>query len=406
MRFRLRELNLKDFEKEKTLVNLDVHPVGISIMKDKMTLKLIKVEELDSRGANILKQECLSLGGDCAIPNDAYNLKKESVNCIIIGTLSMYKKLIPKLKLEPFGLKIVAEELERVLFGEKIKRTKIGNKIFEWGKRTYIMGIINLTPDSFSEDGLYGDNLINNAIELATLMVEWGADLIDIGGESTRPGSTPISYEEERERVIPVLKRLIKEIDVPISVDTYKPQIAKEALHIGASLINDTHALRYDKEMVELISKYNVPVVLMHSIDGRGGKPPTENYYKDVIMDIIEFFDERINYALENGIKKENIILDPGIGFGKGVKENLEIIKNISVFKNLGYPILLGPSRKSFIGEILNLPVYERVEGTIAATLKAVEEGVDILRVHDVKEVKRAVKLYDEFVREKNENIS
>lgn len=399
MKFRVRELKLKDFEKEKALISLDVHPVGISIMKDKMILKLIKVEDLDSRGANILKQECLSLGGDCAIPHDAYNLEKQNVNCIIIGTLSMYKKLIPKLKLEPFGLKIVAEELERILFSEKVKKTKIGNKIFEWGKKTYIMGIINLTPDSFSEDGLYGDNLIDNAIGLSTLMVEWGADLIDIGGESTRPGSTPISYEEERERVIPVLKRLVKEIDVPISVDTYKPQIAKEALEIGASLINDTLALRYDKEMVELISKYNVPVVLMHSIDGRGGKPPTENYYKDVVMDIMEFFDERVNYALENGIKKENIILDPGIGFGKGVKENLEIIKNISVFKTLGYPILLGPSRKSFIGEILNLPVYERVEGTIAATLKAVEEGVDILRVHDVKEIKRAVKLYDEFVR-------
>ncbi|MDI6860753.1 MAG: dihydropteroate synthase [Caldisericia bacterium] len=406
MNYRVRELSLKDFEKEKILKDLDVHPVGISIMKDKMVLKLIKVEELDSRGANILKQECLSLGGDCAIPYHAYNLKNEKVDCIIIGTQAIYKKLIPKLKLQPFGLKIVAEEIEKIILGEKIKKTKIGNKIFEWGKRTYIMGIINLTPDSFSEDGLYGENLIDNAIGLATLMVEWGADLIDIGGESTRPGSTPISYEEERKRVIPVLKRLVKEIDVPISVDTYKPQIAKEALHIGASLINDTLALRYDKEMVEIISKYNVPVVLMHSIDGRGGKPPTENYYKDVIMDIIDFFNERINYALENGIKKENIILDPGIGFGKNLKHNLEIIKNISVFKNLGFPILLGPSRKSFIGELLNLPVYERLEGTIAASLKAVEEGVDILRVHDVKEIKRAVKVYDEFVRESYENIS
>ncbi|MCX8095813.1 MAG: dihydropteroate synthase [Caldisericia bacterium] len=406
MNFRIRELNLKDFEKQKILRELSVHPIGISIMKDKMILKLMKVEGIDTRAANILKQECLSLGGDCAIPHSAYNLKDERVDCIIIGTLSIYKKLIPKLKLQPFGLKIIAEELERILFNEKINKTKIGDKIFEWGKKTYIMGIINLTPDSFSEDGLYGENFIDNAIGLATLMVEWGADLIDIGGESTRPGSSPISYEEERERVIPVLKRLVKEIDVPISVDTYKPQIAKEALEIGASLINDTHALRFDNEMVKIVSKYNVPIILMHSIDGRGGKPPNENYYKDVILDIKQFFYERIEYAFDNGIKRENIILDPGIGFGKGVKDNIEIIKNISVFKSLGQPILIGASRKSFIGEILSLPVYERVEGTIAACLKAVEEGVDILRVHDVKEVKRAVKMYDEFVRGKDENIS
>jgi dihydropteroate synthase len=406
MNFRIREINLKDKEIEKYLDKLNVHPIGISIMKDKMTLKLIKVEEIDSRGANILKQECLSLGGDCAIPHDAYQLKKENFECIIIGTISMYKKLIPKLKLQPFGLKILGEELEKVLFSEKITKTKIGNKIFEWGKRTYVMGIINITPDSFSEDGLYGENYIDNAIGLATLMVEWGVDIVDIGGESTRPNSEPVPYEEERKRVIPVLKRLIKEIDVPISVDTYKPEIAKEALHIGAHMINDVMALRYDKEMVEIVSKYNVPVVLMHSIDGRGGKPPHENYYKDVVLDIIDYFKERINFSIENGVKRENIILDPGIGFGKGLKENLEIIKNINVFKNLGYPILIGPSRKSFIGEILSLPTYERVEGTIAASLKAVENGVDILRVHDVKEVKRALKVYDLLTRSDYENIS
>jgi len=406
MHFRVRELNLKEFEKEKYLLDLEVHPVGVSIMRDKMSLKIIKVENIDSRGANILKQECLSFGGDCAIPHTAYNLKDEKVDCIIIGTIALYKKLIPKLKLQPFGLKNLAQDLEKIIYNESIKKTKIGNKTFEWGKRTYIMGIINITPDSFSEDGLYGENYIDNAIGLATLMVEWGADLIDIGGESTRPNSKEVSYEEERKRVIPVLKRLVKEIDVPISVDTYKPQIAKEALHLGASLINDVFALRYDKEMVEIVSKYNVPVILMHSIDGRGGKPPNENYYKDIIMDVIEFFEERVNYALNNGIKKENIILDPGIGFGKEVKENVEIIKNINVFKNLGYPILIGPSRKSFIGEILSLPVYERVEGTIAACLKAIDGGVDILRVHDVKEVKRAVKLYDELTRVKDEDIS
>lgn len=405
MSFKVREINLKDEEIEKYLEKLNVHPVGISIMKDKMILRIIKVDDIDNRGANILKQEILSLGGDCALPHDTYNLSSGKSKCILIGTLNHYKNLIPKLKLQPFGLKDLAEELETILFPQKIFNTKIKDRIFEWGKKTYIMGIVNLTPDSFSGDGLYGDRYIDNALNYATLLVEWGADLIDIGGESTRPDSEEVSVEEEKKRVLPVLRRMVKEIDVPISVDTSKPEVAEEALHIGANMINDVWGLRKSEKMVELIRKYNVPVVIMHSIDGKGGKPP-ENYYKDLISDILEFFKERINYALNSGIKKENIILDPGIGFGKGLKENIEIIKNIMAFKSLGFPVLIGPSRKSFIGEILDLPPIERVEGTISAVCASIERGVDIVRVHDVKEVKRAVKVYDKIVRENYENIS
>lgn len=405
MSLMVRELRIEEDKIEKILEDLNVHPVGISIMKDKMILRIVQVDGIDNRGANILKQEMLSLGGDCAIPHDAYNLITGNSKCIIIGNLNQYKKLIPKLKLQPFGLKDLANKLENILFPNKVNKTKIKDKIFEWGKKTYIMGIVNLTPDSFSGDGFYGERFIDNALNYATLLVEWGADIIDIGGESTRPNSEEVSVEEEKRRVIPVLKRMVKELDVPISVDTSKPEIAEEALHIGASMINDVWGLRRGEKMGELVKKYNIPVVIMHSIDGKGGKPP-ENYYKELVSDILEFFYERVNYALSLGIKRDNIILDPGIGFGKGLKENIEIIKNINIFKSLGYPVLIGPSRKSFIGEILDLPPIERVEGTISSVCASIERGVDIVRVHDVKEVKRAVKVYDKIIREKNENIS
>lgn len=401
----VRIISIEENNIEKFLEELNVHPVGISIMKDKMVLRVIMVDEIDNRGANILKQEILSLGGDCALPHDTYNLSSGKSKCILIGTLNQYKKLIPKLKLQPFGLKNLAEELEKIFSCEKIKKSLIKDKVFEWGKKTFIMGIVNLTPDSFSGDGFYGERFIDNALNYATLLVEWGADIIDIGGESTRPNSSEITVEEEKRRVLPVLRRMVKELDIPISVDTSKPEVAEEALHIGAGMINDTWGLRRSEKMVELVKKYNVPVVIMHSIDGKGGKAP-ENYYKDVISDILNFFRERINYVLNSGIKKENIILDPGIGFGKGLKENIEIIKNIDIFKSLGYPVLIGPSRKSFIGEILDLPPIERVEGTISIVCAAIERGVDIVRVHDVKEVKRAVKVYDKIVRSGYENIS
>lgn len=401
----VRVLPIDEKNFEKYLEELNVHPVGISIMKDKMITKIIKVDGIDNRAANILKQEMLSFGGDCALPYDVYSLSNRKSSCIIIGTLNHYKKLISKLKLQPFGLKEVAEEIEKIIFSDCVKKTKIKDKIFEWGKKTYIMGIINLTPDSFSGDGIYGDRYIDNALNYATLLVEWGADLIDIGGESTRPGSTEVSVEEEKKRVLPVLRRLVKEIDVPISVDTSKPEVAEEALQIGASMINDVWGLRRSEKMGELAKKYNVPVVIMHSIDGKGGISPP-NYYKDVISDIYEYFKERIHYALELGIKKENIILDPGIGFGKSLKENLEIIRNLDVFKSLGFPLLLGPSRKSFIGEILDLPPIERVEGTLSIVGASIERGVDIVRVHDVKEVKRFVKVYDTFLRGSDESLS
>ncbi|KGG80041.1 dihydropteroate synthase [Caloranaerobacter azorensis H53214] len=262
--------------------------------------------------------------------------------------------------------------------------------MFEFGKRTYIMGILNVTPDSFSDGGEYLD--VDKAVEHAKEMVREGADIIDVGAESTRPGAKEVSEEEELKRLILVVKRLVKEIDIPISVDTYKSRVAEEVLKLGCHIINDVWGLQRDKNMAKVVAKYDVPVIIMHNQIG------TE-YKKDIMESIKDFLKESIKLAKEAGVKEKNIILDPGIGFGKTPKQNMEVMRRLSELTELGYPILLGTSRKSMIGKILDLPPKERVEGTIATTVMGIMQGVDIVRVHDVKENLRAAKVTDAIFR-------
>lgn len=258
------------------------------------------------------------------------------------------------------------------------------------------MGILNVTPDSFSDGGLYLKK--EEAVAHAKSLAQQGADIIDVGGESTRPGSEPLPQEEELCRVIPVIKGIRKILSIPISIDTYKAKVAREALEVGANMVNDISALRFDDEMKEVVASYGVPVVLMHM----QGTPKTMQQnptYDDVVEDIIKFFQERIEAAVKAGIPEENIIIDPGIGFGKTLKHNLEILSRLEEFRILGRPILLGTSRKSFIGHLLNLPPSKRLEGTIASTVIGIMKGADIVRVHDVAEVKRAVEVADAIKR-------
>ena len=255
--------------------------------------------------------------------------------------------------------------------------------------KTIIMGILNVTPDSFSDGNLYLD--VDKAVEHAKQIVDDGADIIDVGGESTRPGSKTISEDEELKRVTPVIKRLVKEINVLISIDTYKPKVAEECLKLGANLVNDITGLR-NNEMIEAVAKYNVPVVVMH-MKGMPKNMQENPTYTDVVKEIKEFFVDRIDKAKSSGIK--NIIIDPGIGFGKTTEHNLQILKRLGEFKDLDRPILIGPSRKSFIGNVTGLPVNGRLEGTLAAISVAVMNGANIVRVHDVKECKRAVQIAD-----------
>ena len=256
-------------------------------------------------------------------------------------------------------------------------------------KRPSIMGILNVTPDSFSNGGLYFKT--QNAIAHAHNLAQDGADIIDIGGESTRPFAKPISAEEELKRVIPVIKVISSELNIPISIDTYKAKVAKAAIEAGAKIVNDVSALRFDEDMAKVIADYQVPVVLMH-MKGTPRNMQINPFYKNVLKEVYEFLLQRIEFALSQGIKIEQIAIDPGIGFGKRLNDNLLLIKHITYFKNLGRPILLGPSRKSFIGQILGIEnPQERDIGTLGVIAHATLNNVDILRVHAVKEARQII---------------
>ena len=261
------------------------------------------------------------------------------------------------------------------------------------------MGVLNVTPDSFSDGGQF--NEINSAILHVDKMIKNGADIIDIGGESTKPGSEPVSANEESKRIVPVIKSIKNEYkDVLISVDTYKSSVAKKAIEAGADFVNDISGLTFDDEMVSLLAQRNIPVVIMHI----NGKPKTMQkniLYSDLVSDIKRFFNKQCNHAINSGIKESNIMIDPGIGFGKTFDHNFTLLKRLKEFEDLGFPILIGPSRKAFIGDVLNLPSNERVEGTIAAIVAGILNGANIIRVHDVKEIKRATIVTEKILKAK-----
>jgi len=259
-------------------------------------------------------------------------------------------------------------------------------RTFDFSERPFIMGIVNVTPDSFSDGGSYFSP--EQAVAHGLRLAEEGADIIDIGGESTRPGAAPVSAAEETERVLPVIAALAANIDVPLSIDTTKAEVARKALAAGAEIVNDVSALRFDPEMGDVVAAARVPVVLMHM----RGTPQTMQHdiqYQSLVDDIREFLEERLEYAVSVGIALENIIIDPGIGFGKSIEQdNLSILRNLAAFTALGRPILVGTSRKGFIGKLLGTPVHEREEGTAATVAIAVYNGAHIVRVHDVKSMK------------------
>ncbi|MCM8766185.1 MAG: dihydropteroate synthase [Candidatus Omnitrophica bacterium] len=386
----------EDFLRKMRLMKVD--RTGQAIMSGKGIFYTLQIEGLDTLLGNVLKQEMLSLGGELVLPREAITGKLKKSTAIILGTLLQYRKLIAKLKLQPWGLPKLGDEINTVL--DKIQRKnwqiKANDFLLDLGKRTYLMGILNITPDSFSDGGRFFDKP-QEAINHALKMEEEGADIIDVGGESTRPGAKPVPPEEELRRVIPVVKILRRRLRIPISIDTRKAKVAQEAMEAGADIVNDVSALRYDPEMRRVISRYQVPVIIMH-MKGTPRTMQKNPVYKDLIPEIIDYLEKSINLAKEAGIKEENIIIDPGIGFGKTVEHNLIILKNLFQFKILGRPILVGTSRKSFIGKLLNVDVEERIYGTIASCILALINGAKILRVHDVKEVKQAVKLIDEII--------
>ncbi len=261
------------------------------------------------------------------------------------------------------------------------------------------MGIINCTPDSFYAGSRRLD--AQEAIESGIRMVEDGADILDVGGESSRPGSDPVSNEEELNRVLPVIEGLLKSVDVPISIDTYKSSVAKDALELGANIINDISGLGFDSELGTVAAQFGAPVILMH-LKGNPKSMQLNPSYDNVVTEIYEYFEERLKCAVEFGIKKEQIVFDPGLGFGKRLRDNYEIVNGLREFENLGCPLLVGPSRKSFIQKVLDLPSEEAKEGSLAMATAAILNGAQIIRVHDVKEMKRVAQIADFLVRTPN----
>ena len=259
-----------------------------------------------------------------------------------------------------------------------------------WGRRTYVMGIINLAPDSFSGDGLAGD--VQAAVDQAKRMEADGADMLDVGAESTRPGSTPVSASAEADRLLPPLESVCRAVRIPVSVDTYKAPVARQAIAAGASLVNDVWGLLADGNMARIIAEAGVPAILMHN--------QREAQYTDLVPDVIAGLRRIARIASAAGIADHNVILDPGIGFGKTADHNLELLRRLPELQELGHPLLLGVSRKSTIGRVLGLPVDERVEGTAAAVAMSVAGGADIVRVHDVKEMVRVARMTDAIVRD------
>jgi dihydropteroate synthase len=287
-----------------------------------------------------------------------------------------------------------------------MKNLKVKDFLFEWGTRTYVMGILNLTPDSFSGDGLADDGK-HAALQQAREFIKAGVDILDIGGESTRPGADPVSAEEEMKRVLPLIKDLAAEFDTLISIDTYKAPVARAALDAGAVIVNDVWGFRADPKLARITAEAGAPVILMHNRSNPNNAAILEQLggryigvkYDDLIQDIKKELLESVDLAHQAGIPDDLIVLDPGIGFGKTVEQNLEVLNRLDEIRDLGYPIMLGPSRKSFIGYTLDLPPDDRVEGTGAAVAVGIDRGADIIRVHDVAEMIRIARMTDAIVR-------
>ncbi len=413
MGFNTRILSLNQISELKDeMEKIGVSSAGAKIMAPKGILRVIKLEHVGYAAANLLKQEMLSLGAETAIPGDIYFGERERADVLLLGTRRHYRRLIRKLRTQPLpSLQAIADELEQALArydGRLTHGSTLGGRRFAWGERTYTMGIVNATPDSFSGDGLIQhDDAIETALAQAERFVEAGVDILDVGGESTRPGSEPVGAEEEIARAIPIVERLAVTFEVPISIDTYKAKVAEVALDAGADLVNDIWGLRMDPEMASLVAERGVSIVLMHNRSRPKDAVQHEQLgghyvgidYEDLMADVVRELRASVGTALEAGIAHENIIVDPGLGFGKTVQQNLELMDRLNELKVLGHPILVGPSRKSFIGHTLDLPVEERMEGTTATVALCIARGADIVRVHDVKVMGCVARMTDAIVR-------
>ena len=370
-----------------------VDPAGIKLMEGKILHFNLKIEGIEPRTANLLKQEMLSLGGDVAVDGRGLDCSAKQTDALLMGTQKHFERLIPKMEqypdLQPLGrsIKETIKNISKTHYSIHCRK-----RTLTLGKRTLLMGILNVTPNSFSDGGFFFEK--EKAIAHGLKMVEEGADIIDVGGESTRPGSKPLESEEELRRVIPVIESITKEVDVPISIDTYKSNVAERAIGAGAEIINDISGLHFDPRLAKVAAKEETPLILMH-IRGTPETMQKDVHYDSLFSEIHQYLKESIRTAESSGVDPRKIIIDPGIGFGKTVLDNLLIIKHLYEFRILGKPILLGTSRKTFIGKILNAEVEDRLEGTLSSIAIGVLKGAHIIRSHDVLQAKKAIAVAD-----------
>jgi dihydropteroate synthase len=381
------------------LKRADVDPYGIQAMLPKMFHLNIILDGLECRVANIIKQEMLSLGGDAAVARGTVACSVAQSDVILMGTIKQMQRFAEKVSAQPFGLEAIADRLRELLknISADSFRLRTSRREMNLGERALIMGIINVTPDSFSDGGRFASP--EQAVEEGIRMAEEGADILDIGGESTRPGSDPVSPEEEMRRVIPVIQGLALRIDLPLSIDTMKASVACRALLEGAEIVNDVSAMGYDDTMAKIVADAGAAVVLMHMRGVPKSMQAGDLAYHSLRGEIISYLKERIERAGDIGIDPVQIIVDPGIGFGKTTEDNMRLIRYLREFRIMGRPIMVGASRKAFIGRVTGGAPVERDEGTAVAVTAAILNGGQIIRVHDVAKMKKVATMADALLR-------
>ncbi len=386
-------------EAVELLREIGTDPYGIEAMVPKMQHLCVRIEAVECKVANIIKQEMLSLGADAAVSRGAVDCSAPHSDVVLMGTRKQIERFAEKIALQPFGLADISQTLKRLTGNLALESwtLKTSRRTMKLGTPVQVMGIVNATPDSFSDGGRF--RCAEEAVEGALSMIAAGADWIDVGGESSRPGSQPVPLEEELRRVLPVIRGIVAQSGHPVSVDTCKAEVAKQALAEGAEMVNDISALRFDAGMAEVVRKAGAAVVLMHMRGTPADMQSGDLSYTSVPGEIVRFLEERVAAAVSLGLEREGIVVDPGIGFGKSREDNLKILRRLREFQQIGRPVLTGVSRKSFIGQITGGEPAQRVEGTAAAVCAAVLHGSQIVRVHDVREMVKVVRVAEAIAR-------
>ncbi|CUH96069.1 hypothetical protein P22_2157 [Propionispora sp. 2/2-37] len=393
MNYNQRVLHIDNVEQAKQeLKKINCDPTGVAIMAQKAVFKLVKLEHVPTKAANLLKQTFLAKGGEVALARESAALSIEYTDVLLCATLKQYRLALAQLKLQPWGLPDIAAVIEAVL----IQDETFPHRKYVWPHhslslkpgKTLVMGILNLTPDSFSDGGR--NNHLDAALRQLEQMLQGGADIIDVGVESAKPygGSRTLSAEEEMQHLLPILGKILEVSPVPVSIDTYRAEVADAALNLGAHMLSNIWGLQHDRDMAVVAAKYKVPVIITHN-------RTIADYTGDMMDEIVGFLKESIAIAQGAGVGRDQIIVDPGIGFAKTTEHNLLIMSRLEELKSLNCPVLLGSSRKRFIAEVLDFPVEQRVEGTGAAVVVGITKGVHIVRVHDVKSIKRMTEMTD-----------